>query len=133
MATDRSLPKGEFIFREGESADYAYVLKAGSVELLKMGLEGEVVLVNLDTPNALFGEMALIDGEPRSASARAASDITITEIQQNDFLAYVQENPTAAMNIMKKMSTELRKANKAASITRREQWRIFRHRDDGDR
>ena len=120
MATDRSLPKGEFIFREGESADYAYVLKAGSVELLKMGLEGEVVLVNLDTPNALFGEMALIDGEPRSASARAVSDITITEIQQNDFLAYVQENPTAAMNIMKKMSTELRKANKAASITRGE-------------
>ena len=78
MATDRSLPKGEFIFREGESADYAYVLKAGSVELLKMGLEGEVVLVNLDTPNALFGEMALIDGEPRSAGARAATDITIS-------------------------------------------------------
>ena len=54
MATDRSLPKGEFIFREGESADYAYVLKAGSVELLKMGLEGEVVLVNLDTKASEF-------------------------------------------------------------------------------
>ncbi len=118
MTTDRFLPKGEFIFREGESADYAYVLKAGSVEILKTGLEGEIILANLDTPNALFGEMALIDGEPRSAGARAATDTTITEIQQDDFLAYVQGNPTAAMNIMKNLSTEIRKANKAASLTK---------------
>ena len=116
MAADRFIPKGEFIFREGESADYAYVLKAGSVEILKISLGDDVVLAAIDAPNSLFGEMALIDGAPRSASARASMDVTVSEVGQDDFLAYVQQNPTAAMNIMKKLSTELRNANKAASL-----------------
>jgi HlyD family secretion protein len=115
MATDNFYPKGEYIFREGESADFAYVLKSGSVEILKTGIDGELILATLDEPNALFGEMALIDGAPRSAGARAATDATVDEVRQNDFLAYVQKNPTAAMNIMKKLSKELREANKAAS------------------
>ena len=115
MATDNFYPKGEYIFREGESADFAYVLKSGSVEILKTGIDGELILATLDEPNALFGEMALIDGAPRSAGARAATDSNVDEVRQNDFLAYVQKNPTAAMNIMKKLSTELREANKAAS------------------
>lgn len=116
MANERFYPKGEFIFREGESADYAYVLNSGSVEIVKTGIDGDIVLAALDTPSTLFGEMALIDGEPRSASARAAIDTNITEVTQSDFLAYIQQNPTAAMNIMKKLSTEIRKANKTASL-----------------
>ena len=115
MAAENFYPKGEYIFREGESADFAYVLKSGSVEILKTGIDGELILATLDEPNALFGEMALIDGAPRSAGARAATDANVDEVRQNDFLAYVQKNPTAAMNIMKKLSTELREANKAAS------------------
>ena len=115
MATDNFYPKGEYIFREGESADFAYVLKSGSVEILKTGIDGELILATLDEPNALFGEMALIDGAPRSAGARAVTDANVDEVRQNDFLAYVQKNPAAAMNIMKKLSTELREANKAAS------------------
>ena len=116
MATDRILPKGEYIFREGESADYAYVLKDGDVEILKTGIDGEVVLATLEKANTLFGEMALIDGAPRSAGARASSDTTVTEIQQDDFLQYVQKNPTAALNIMKNLSGQLREANKIASL-----------------
>ena len=116
MAGEKFYPKGEFIFREGESADYAYVLNSGSVEIIMIGIDGDVVLAVLENPNTLFGEMALIDGEPRSAGARAGGDSKITEVTQSDFLAYIQQNPTAAMNIMKNLSTEIRKANKAASI-----------------
>ncbi|MBT6406457.1 MAG: HlyD family type I secretion periplasmic adaptor subunit [Rhodospirillaceae bacterium] len=116
MAGEKFYPKGEFIFREGESADYAYVLNSGSVEIIKIGIDGDVVLAVLENPNTLFGEMALIDGEPRSAGARAGDDSKITEVTQSDFLAYIQQNPTAAMNIMKNLSTEIRKANKAASL-----------------
>ncbi len=116
MAGEKFYPKGEFIFREGESADYAYVLNSGSVEIVKTGIDGDVVLAVLETPSTLFGEMALIDGEPRSAGARAGVDSNITEVTQSDFLAYIQQNPAAAMNIMKKLSTEIRKANKAASL-----------------
>ena len=115
MVADNFYPKGEFVFREGESADYAYVLKEGSVEIVKTSIDGDLVLAELDQPNTIFGEMALIDGAPRSAGARASVDSTIDEVRQGDFLDYVRKNPTAAMNIMKKLSTELREANKAAS------------------
>ena len=115
MASDTFYPKGEFVFREGESADFAYVLKSGSVQILKSSVDGELILATLDEPNTIFGEMALIDGAPRSAGARATTDANISEVRQNDFLQYVQKNPSAAMNIMKKLSTELREANLAAS------------------
>ena len=101
MAKDNFYPKGEFVFREGESADFAYILKSGSVEILKTGIDGEIVLATLDEPNKIFGEMALIDGAPRSAGARASADSVIDEVRQKDFLAYVQKNPNAAMNTMK--------------------------------
>ena len=63
---DRSFTDGEFIFREGESAEYAYVVKSGIVYITKITARGEEVLIQLEPPS-LFGEMALIDGSPRSA------------------------------------------------------------------
>ena len=73
MSSERNYVDGEFIFREGETANYAYVLKTGTVEILKIGAAGEEVLAEL-SPNSIFGEMALIDGVPRSASARSRGD-----------------------------------------------------------
>ena len=64
---DRTFADGEYIFREGESAAYAYVVKSGTVEITKHSTDGEQVLL-IVAPT--FGEMALIDGNPRSAGAR---------------------------------------------------------------
>ena len=117
MATEKFYPKGEYVFREGESADFAYILTSGTLEIVKTGIDGDVVLAVLEDANTLFGEMALIDGEPRSAGVRATTDAKVNEVTQEDFISYIQQQPTAAMNIMKKLSTEIRKANKAASIS----------------
>ena len=64
---------------------------------------------------ASFGEMALIDGQPRSAGARVSKDAVITEVNAQTFLQYIQKNPTAAFNIMKRLSEQLREANKQVS------------------
>ena len=82
MAPKNFYPKGGFVFREGESADYAYVLKEGSVEILKTSADGDLILATLSEPNTIFGEMALIDGAPRSASARASVDSKVDEVKQ---------------------------------------------------
>ena len=65
--SDKSYTNGEYIFREGESAAYAYVIKSGTVEIVKRSAQGVQVLAELTAPT-IFGEMALIDGNPRSAS-----------------------------------------------------------------
>ena len=111
MSNDQNIPKGSYIFREGESARYAYVLQSGTVEILKLGIDGETALAELDQKNTIFGEMALIDGAPRSAGARAKTDVTVTQVDKPNFLNYVAQNPQAAHNIMVKLSQEVRHAN----------------------
>ena len=111
MSNEQNIPKGSYIFREGESARYAYVLQSGAVEILKLGVDGETSLAELEQKNTIFGEMALIDGAPRSAGSRAKSDVIVAQIDKPDFLNYVAQNPQAAHNIMVKLSQEVRHAN----------------------
>jgi HlyD family secretion protein len=110
MPGDQSYTNGEYIFREGESAVYAYIVKSGSIEVTKHGAAGEQVLAELGPPT-IFGEMALIDGNPRSAGARAKVDTVVTEVTAEAFVAYLRQNPEAAVRIMKNISENLRKSN----------------------
>ena len=74
---------GDFIFREGEQGNIAYVVESGVVELVKFTGEDYVTLSEI-TAGTLFGEMAIIDGSPRSASARAKEECTLKEILKNN-------------------------------------------------
>jgi|GEM_PF-298545 len=111
---DKSFTDGEYIFREGESAAYAYVVKSGTVEITKHSTDGEQVLAELVAPT-LFGEMALIDGNPRSAGARAKDNTVVTEVTAKSFETYLSKNPDAAIRIMKTISENLRKSNQVVA------------------
>ena len=114
MAAERTLTGGEYLFREGESADYGYVVKSGQIEIIKSGIDGEIVLAELG-PGSLFGEMALIDGNPRSASARAQLDSSVNEIRSDTFNQYIRDNPEAAVRLMKTLAGQIRSGNKELS------------------
>ena len=111
MPDERTLATGEYLFREGESAVYGYVVKSGHITVVKLGLDGERVLAELG-PGSLFGEMALIDGNPRSASARAQEESVVTEIDSETFNDYIRTNPKAARRIMQTLVGQIRTANK---------------------
>ena len=83
MSGDQSYTDGEYIFREGESAVFAYIVKSGTVEVTKRSAAGEQVLAEL-APPTIFGEMALRDGNPRSAGARAKGDTVATEVTEEE-------------------------------------------------
>ena len=91
MPDNLNLQTGEFIFREGETANYAYVLVDGEVEIVKSTGDGYLTLTSIDK-GAIFGEMALIDGQPRSAGARVSKDAVITEVNAQTFLQYIQKS-----------------------------------------
>ena len=110
MPNERNLATGEYLFREGESAAYGYVIKSGRVVIIKSGLDGERILVELG-PGSLFGELALIDGSPRSASARAQEESVVTEISSEKFNDYIRTNPSAARRIMETLAGQIRTAN----------------------
>ena len=108
--SDKTYTNGEYIFREGESAAYAYVIKSGAVEIVKNSASGVQVLAELAAPT-IFGEMALIDGNPRSAGARAKENSVVTEVTAAAFSSYLSKNPEAAIRIMKNISNNLRSSN----------------------
>ncbi len=73
----RRLKPGECIFTEGDRGDYAYIIDQGSVEIFTT-LEDQLYVLSVLEPGAIFGELALVDGRTRSASARALTDTLLT-------------------------------------------------------
>jgi len=102
------LKPGETIFKEGDPAKELYVIQSGQVEIQL----GNRLLDTLEA-NDIFGEMALIDAAPRSATAIAKTDVALVPISKKDFLALVGRAPTFALDIMGMLTRRLRAANKA--------------------
>ena len=102
-------PAGEVVFSEGDAAEQMFMVKSGSVSLLKGDRQLEVVEVG-----GMFGEMALIDREPRSASAVADTDCELVVIDKRRFWFLVQETPYFAQIVMRVMADRLRKETAAA-------------------
>jgi CRP-like cAMP-binding protein len=81
----RQFQRDAYIFREHEQGDRAYIIAKGKVEILKQGPEGPISLRVLQE-GAMFGEMALIDDEPRMASAKAVEGaVDLLEIDKKTF------------------------------------------------
>lgn len=113
---EQRFPAGAFIFREGDSARFAYQLKEGVVEIVKHTPAGLKVLTEV-APGTVFGEMALLDDAPRSASARARDDATVLEIDRDAFLAYLSGKPQTAFQMMRKLAEYARRTSNQSSLT----------------
>ena len=108
------LKKGDFVFEEGDEAVFAYVLTEGAIEIVATSKGEQQVLAKLEK-GTIFGEMAIIDGFPRSASARAAGDCKVQEVGHKEFLNYISKKPDSAFSIMTRLSGFVRSADKQAS------------------
>ena len=94
---------GEYIFRKGESAKVMYLIIEGEVDLML----GDTV-VEVAKEGSFIGEMALIEDEPRSASARARGDCRVFPIDEARFQLLVKETPFFALQMMKTLARRLR-------------------------
>lgn len=95
------------IFAEGEPGDKMYVIRTGEVDI-----ECDGTLIERLAPGAIFGEMALIDGSPRSATARAVTRCEVAPINERSFMFLVSETPFFALAVMRTLANRLRRANK---------------------
>jgi CRP/FNR family transcriptional regulator, cyclic AMP receptor protein len=98
---------GGIIFREGDEAHELFVVKSGQVRIQL----GNRTLTELG-PESIFGEMALIDNEPRSATAVAITDAEIVPVGERQFLFLVSQTPYFALKVMRVLAQRLRATNK---------------------
>ena len=103
----RRVRAGGVIFREGEDADELFVIKSGYVRIQI----GNRVVADL-TADTIFGEMALIDDEPRSATALAITDVELAPVSEKQFLFLVSQTPYFALKVMRVLAQRLRVTNK---------------------
>ncbi len=96
--------KGSVIFEEGTPGDVMYAVIKGDVELRLQG-----VPVNQVGADEIFGEMALVDDSPRSATAHATTDCKLAVVDQKRFESLVQQTPNFAVQVMRVMADRLRK------------------------
>lgn len=107
----RDFPAGAVLFEEGDPGSRMYVIRSGGVRIVKWVGGREIVLARLG-PGEAFGEMALLEGQPRSAAAIVESDARLLEIDEAAFAGLVQGNGEIALRLLRRLSGRLREANR---------------------
>ena len=110
-ANRRKYPKDGVIFFENDVGDALFMIVSGRVKVTILSDDGrEIILAMLSDAN-FFGEMSLLDNEPRSATAIALQETEMVVLHQRDFLAIVEKRPRVLINLLSVLSSRLRKAN----------------------
>ena len=101
-----SFAPGQFVFKAGDQGEAMYIVVEGEVEIL----DGSVLL-ETSGQGSIVGELALLDDEPRSATAIAKTDCRLVAVDRRRFQYMVQETPLFALSVMKVLADRLRKKN----------------------
>ena len=109
----KNFNRDETVVLEGDDSVQAlYLIATGSVQVYMTGIDGRETILSFLERGDFFGEMSLIDGEPRSASVRTVTDATLLVIHRESFLSLLRKTPEIAMALMSELCKRLRKANK---------------------
>jgi CRP/FNR family transcriptional regulator/CRP/FNR family cyclic AMP-dependent transcriptional regulator len=105
----RKFNQGEIIFREGDPGQVLYLVQSGLVRIYVHGLDGtETSVILFGRPGDMFGELAVIDGLPRSATAVALDETLLYTISRESFRQHMQRFPQLALNFMKELTHRVR-------------------------
>lgn len=95
----KHLDSNEVLFNENDSAQSMFIVKKGVIRILKMGYLGETTIAQIN-PGEFVGEMAVVDGSPRSATAKASVDTELLELSSENFSLLKKEHSPVAIKIM---------------------------------
>ena len=104
----RVFPRNAIIVNEGDQTDSLYIVISGRVKVFSSDEEGKEVVLNTIGPGEYFGEVALLDEQPRSASVIALESAKLAMIPRADFLRYLNEYPPLATNLLKTLARRMR-------------------------
>jgi len=111
LTRERSYPKGSVILFQDDPGDSLFVLRSGRVKVVLIGEDGREVILGVLEPGAHFGELALIDDQPRSAHVIAMEDANLLILRREDFRRRVEANPSVAWALLTELSRRLRRAD----------------------
>ncbi len=111
VAVPRSFPAGTRVFHEGDSSDACYIVSEGSFRVTREHSDGRAITLATLGPGEIFGELAMLDGDKRSASAESITDGTLLALPANDVRGLLARNPEIALKLVAGLVRRLRAAN----------------------
>jgi CRP-like cAMP-binding protein len=111
VATRRKYPKDTVVFFENEEGDFFFMILEGRIKVTILGDDGREVILSILGPGDFFGEMALLDNEPRSATAIAVEDSELLSLHRHDFQSVLADNRSIMSALIKILASRIRKAN----------------------
>ena len=110
ITVERSYAPDEFIFWEGDTADWLYIVAAGRIKILKHSSSGREFIIAFFGPGEMFGEVAVFEGKSYPASAQVVNDAVVLGIRKEDFELFLSENPRVAVGAINVLAGRLREA-----------------------
>lgn len=107
----KTFPKSSMIILEEEYGDRLFIVKTGTVKITRVNDEGKEVILALLGSGDFFGEMAILDGNSRSANALAQEKCELITINKEDFLELLKNNFQICMNLLEELAVRLRKSD----------------------
>ena len=108
----RHYESGKFIFLEDSEGEQCFFVVQGSVKVTRLSKEGREVILAMLNEGEFFGEMALLDGESRSANVIALEETEVLTLNREDFLVVLHDYPQIAIQLLKEMAHRLRKSDR---------------------
>jgi CRP/FNR family cyclic AMP-dependent transcriptional regulator len=109
-ASTRTLAVSEILFRAGEPGDALYIVRSGAVELYVNDNTGQKIVLHTASPGEYFGELSLLDGGARTATAVANEQSEVIGVARDDLLQLFQKRPSAALHMLTSMSAMVRRS-----------------------
>ena len=111
ITTERNYPKGSMIILEEEYGDKLFIVQSGTVKITRVNDEGKEVILALLGSSEIFGEMAILDGESRSANVLAQEACSLLVISSEDFINVLKKNFKVCFALMSELAKKLRKSD----------------------
>jgi CRP/FNR family cyclic AMP-dependent transcriptional regulator len=111
LANRRRYPKDTVVFFENEEGDFFFMIVEGRIKVTILGDDGREVILSILGTGDFFGEMALLDNEPRSATAIAIEDSELVSLHRHDFQSVLSDNRSIMSALIKILAARIRKAN----------------------
>lgn len=116
-AVESCYRKGEFIFREGDPAEYFHILQEGSVKCVKTSSEGKEVTLKVLLPGDLFCcEAAVFDGGAHPGCAQTMGDVRVLRLSKKAYFDVLRRNPEAAIEVIRYLGQRLNEAQENAKL-----------------
>ena len=111
LIREKQVPKGSLILSQGDAGEALFLIKSGQVKVTVVAEDGREVILSVLSAGSFFGEMALVDDEPRSAHVIAMEDTTVLQLRREDFRTRLRSAPELAISLLRELSRRLRRAD----------------------